>query len=735
MPLQHGQVRPIGPGQVECLHSWKEIASYLRHSIRSVQRWEQAEGLPVHRHPHEKRDSVYAYKAELDAWWKERKSRLEQDGGAPAAVTALLARTRWGGWLVGGALLGVGVLAGAVWFARWSDRAVPFAQRDWLLVADFDNQTGDAGLDRALATVFTIGLQQSTYANVLPRPGIERALRRMGRNRDARVDESVGREICLRDNVKALVACSVARIGRQYTVSARLVKPATSETLRAYQVQARTADELVGVVGTLTARMRRDLGESLASIRRSDRPLPQVTTPSLEALRRYEEGRELWRKGQYREAVRCYQAALEQDGEFAMAHAALGGAYLSHVLYEPEQGKRHYEKAIGNAGRITERERLSIEASYQTKMGHVEQAGRLLRVYLARYPDDSGAHFNYGALLMVNDRPEEAAEQYREVLRVAPNDASAILNLASCHRLLNRPGEALGEYARAFALEPAWVTNGNINHEYGFGFVHAGRIAEAREVFGRALAKPDMRPNGLRSLALLDMYLGKYREAQGRLEEAIRLTDAQDWLPKARNHLYLSMVREGRGDVAGRVAELDRAARLLAGEGAQAIWLLARVGTEYARAGAGRKAEGLRRRARLKLDPQDQKSVGEILRLEGELALSRGDFTSALALLREADGKAHSPLTLFSLARALDQAGCTAEAAAAYETMAAVAHLALGWEPQQSAIMAAVRLAEMHLVQGDKTKAAERIGRIRALWREADPDLALAKRIEGLGAR
>jgi Flp pilus assembly protein TadD len=127
--------------------------------------------------------------------------------------------------------------------------------------------------------------------------------------------------------------------------------------------------------------------------------------------------------------------------------------------------------------------------------------------------------------------------------------------------------------------------------------------------------------------------------------------------------------------------------------------------------------------------------VGEILRLEGELALSRGDFTSALALLREADGKAHSPLTLFSLARALDQAGCTAEAAAAYETMAAVAHLALGWEPQQSAIMAAVRLAEMHLVQGDKTKAAERIGRIRALWREADPDLALAKRIEGLGAR
>jgi hypothetical protein len=56
----------------EMLHSWKEIGAYLGRSCRTVQRWEQAEGLPVHRVLHEKRSSVYALRSELDAWWAAR---------------------------------------------------------------------------------------------------------------------------------------------------------------------------------------------------------------------------------------------------------------------------------------------------------------------------------------------------------------------------------------------------------------------------------------------------------------------------------------------------------------------------------------------------------------------------------------------------------------------------------------------------------------------------------------
>src|SRR5882724_11192193 len=57
------------------LDSWGEIASYLGREVRTVQRWERTEGLPVHRHEHKKKSTVYAYAGELDAWIKNRQPK------------------------------------------------------------------------------------------------------------------------------------------------------------------------------------------------------------------------------------------------------------------------------------------------------------------------------------------------------------------------------------------------------------------------------------------------------------------------------------------------------------------------------------------------------------------------------------------------------------------------------------------------------------------------------------
>src|SRR6202035_3680094 len=64
------------------LDSWKEIAAYLNRDVTTAQRWEKREGMPVHRHVHDKRGSVYAVGSELDAWLQSRKQRLgEEDEG------------------------------------------------------------------------------------------------------------------------------------------------------------------------------------------------------------------------------------------------------------------------------------------------------------------------------------------------------------------------------------------------------------------------------------------------------------------------------------------------------------------------------------------------------------------------------------------------------------------------------------------------------------------------------
>ena len=61
--------------QEDRLDSWKEIAAFMNRDVRTVQRWEKSEGLPVHRHLHEKAGSVYAYRAELQVWWRSAESK------------------------------------------------------------------------------------------------------------------------------------------------------------------------------------------------------------------------------------------------------------------------------------------------------------------------------------------------------------------------------------------------------------------------------------------------------------------------------------------------------------------------------------------------------------------------------------------------------------------------------------------------------------------------------------
>jgi tetratricopeptide (TPR) repeat protein len=485
----------------ERLDSWKEIAAHLNRSIRTAQRWEQTEGLPVYRHGHDKRDSVYAFASEVDEWWASRRARLEEEPEQPRPPEgpiplqpASRRGPRWisNPWLWAGAaavLLGV---AGWLW-RQFSPSAVPlaFAPRDWVLVADFTNRTGEALFDDSLRTAFTVSLQQSKHVNVLPQPRILAALGRMGRPAEVRLDETAGRELCLRENARAMILCEISRSGQRYALSARLIDPRTGETVRGYLEQAASQDEIIPAVDRLARRLRGDLGESLASIRSTTgQSLPLVTTPSLQALSLYTQAGQLMRKGDYKEAAELYRASLDHDPDFAMAHAALGGLYVGQVFNDAARGKTHYERALQLSSRTSEREKLFIRASYAQALGSLEEALQLHAVYLKSYPDDTGARYRLGAVLMQNNRLEEAVGQFTELVRVAPTDAPGLVNLATSYDQLGVPDKALEAYQRAFALEPGWVVNGNLNHEYGFALVKAGDLAHARRVFEQAVRRP-----------------------------------------------------------------------------------------------------------------------------------------------------------------------------------------------------------------------------------------------------
>jgi tetratricopeptide (TPR) repeat protein len=327
-------------------------------------------------------------------------------------------------------------------------------------------------------------------------------------------------------------------------------------------------------------------------------------------------------------------------------------------------------------------------------------------------------------------------EQFQAVITAAPIDAGAFLGLAGCLRLLGRTEDALARYDDAFRLEPGWKTSGNLNHEYGFGWVQAGNPARARDVFLSALDKPCMRYRALRSLAMLNLYAGKYRAAAGQLREAIQFNQAdKEPLIEARNHLYMAILLEGRGDAAGCVRELEQALRAMGPSDGMPVWLRSRVGTRFARVGQVARGEALRRLLAARMDGASAKDRSDLSMLDGALAQARGNHELAVTLFQKAHAEASSPLTLSALADAQRVAGRVEPAIASYERLIAEGHLALGWEPQQDWIAAHLILAEIYLTRSREPEARQLVDRLARIWSEADPDVPLARRLVRLAKK
>ena len=550
----------------------------------------------------------------------------------------------------------------------------------------------------------------------------------MGKTDSAPIDESLGREICVREKIRGLISPAITKVGPSYSLTARLIDPATGDTVRSYIKTAKSPDEVLSELGSLAATIRRDLGESLASINMTNRNLPQVTTSSLEALNMFAEGNALWAKGKFNEAIELYTAALKADPDFAMVHAAMGNAYYSHIYNRPADAKAHLERAMQLSQRTTQREAQVIAIEYESGLGHFDKVRSLYEIFLKTYPDDSGMRYNYGSSLRDHGEFEAAVAQYLEVLRVAPGNASALINLATSYSSLDRPGDALKAYARAFELEPDWIASGNLNHEYGFTWVRAGDIAKAEEVFNKGLLSSN-RPLSTRSLALLDMYRGKYRRAVDRLREAVLLNQAAKVpLSESRNQLFMATALEAIGDTKGSLGALDRAITC-ANETTGQVWLVTRIGIEYARRGAMDKATRALAKAQAEAEPTNPQQGSDVHRLQGELELARGHGEKGIELLLLADCENHWPLTAESLARAYRSDQDVNKAIAASEALIAMHDRSLGWEAQQGWLEAHYWLADLYQRVGNTQKARTMTDDMLARWKDADPDLPLLKRV------
>lgn len=660
------------------------------------------------------------------------RSSSEVSSESPAAIRRR--PSRWKTWVAAAAAVLIFLSGLGVWLL-YGRPAFSFNARDSVLVSDFENQTGDPRFDAALQTAFTVSLAQSRHANVFPRVRIASVLQMMGKPQTERITPAVGREICQRENIRGLVTGSITRTGQEYALSAELIDPQTGATVRSYMERSYGEDHVLDALDVIAADVRRDLGESLYQIHRADRPLPQVTTSSLTALKQYADGTALWHQGKYKEAGTLLRAAVQTDPDFAMAHAALGNDYFSYIANAPVQGKEEYEKALALSARTTDRERLIIQTSYAADLGHIADADVLYRAYLSQYPDDWAMLSDYALLLRRHGRGPEAIAQYKELIRLAPDDAKTYVEMATAYRTLNQVPEALSAYAEGFRLDPYWLTTGDTAREYGFLLIQNGEDKKAEQIFSGMLDKPETRESVTRSLALLDTYHGRFASAGKRFEECLTiLQNQQAGLSKARVHLWLAILADGEGDVRAERRELDAAFDNFEALGPKVIfgtWL----GRQYVRGGALDKAEKLESLIAPLTDAKSAEQRGYSQLLEGEIALAQGHADKAIELFTFSNTENSTAFSVEALAHAYQEAGKTDDAIIWYEKFLSLPNRAISWEPQQPWLAAHCILAADYLAKGDREKAKQTLSRLAGLWKDADPNLRLRKQMQELQAR
>jgi serine/threonine protein kinase/Flp pilus assembly protein TadD len=334
----------------------------------------------------------------------------------------------------------------AVFFSVRRGRAL--TEKDTILVTDFVNTTTDPVFDGTLKKALAVDLGQSPYLNVYPEQRIQQTLQYMGRQPDDRITSEVGREICLRDGVKAMLTGSIATLGSSYLINLDAVNAATGDSLAREQVQSNSKEDVVNSLHKAASRLRGKLGESLVSVQKYDKPLSEATTSSLEALKAFTLGDIKHQASEELEAVPHYLRAVELDPNFAMAYARLGAAYSN--LQQTELSEQYRQKAFELRDRASEREKFYIMSHYYADSGQLDKGITALEMYKQTYPRDAIPFNNLANIYNQLGQFENALPNAQQAVSTDPGSLSGYSNLAQAYSGLKRLEEAKATLESAF---------------------------------------------------------------------------------------------------------------------------------------------------------------------------------------------------------------------------------------------------------------------------------------------
>ncbi len=523
-----------------------------------------------------------------------------------------------------------------------------------LLIADFENKTGDSVFDGTLEPMLGIALEGAPFISSYNRGQAKKVGARLQSN-STHLDAGLAQLVAMREGINAIVAGSIASDGKGYKVYVTMVDPATGKSIVKEESSASNKQDVLGAAGKLADRIRKGLGDTTPeSTQRS--AAETFTAGSLEAAHAYAIGQDLQQSGKWAAAIEAYAHAVRLDPDLGRAYAGMAAMYAN--LGKRGEAETNYQKAMERIDRMTDREKYRTRSGYYILMRNQPKAIEELTSLVSQFPADTAGHANLAFAFFLARDMARALDEQRKAIAISPNSVLQRSNLSLYALYAGDFDGAEKEVQTILKDNPKFEESGRAQ---ALALLGRGRMEETRQAYAKLAA---MSPRGAAmastGLADLALYEGRLNEASGILEKEVAAALAEKNNDSAAvNGVMLAQAQLTLGQ--GSQAAATAAKTLALSKDESVIYRAAQV---YI--GSGQQAKAIQLAASLgqRLESEPQAYAKLIL---GEAQLKKDNARDALSSFQEARKLADTWLVHFDLGHAYLDAGAFTEASSEFD--------------------------------------------------------------------
>jgi eukaryotic-like serine/threonine-protein kinase len=556
-------------------------------------------------------------------------------------------------WVALGVLL-LAVAAGFLLRSRFTPQPVVAHAAVSVLIADFDNKTGDAVFDGTLEPMLGIALEGAPFISSFNRGQAKKIATKLQPGL-TQMDGKVAQLVAVREGVNVVVTGSIAQDGGRYKVSVAAIDPATGKTIDKAEREAANKQDVLSAAGQLAENIRKGLGDTTPeSVQKA--AAETFSAGSLEAAHDYAVAQDLQQAGKWDDALKSYSKAVAEDPNLGRAYAGMAVMYSN--LGKSEDAEKYYKLALARIDRMTDREKYRTRSGYYLVTRNQAKAIEELSALVSQFPADTAGHANLALAYFYARDMNKALEEQKRALALTPHSILQRSNF-SMYALYAGDFETAAKEAKAILAE-----NPNFEEalrtsaiaELGLGHNDQAKAnyvkLQAVDARGASIAA-----NGLADLAL---YEGQLADAASILQQAI----AADLAAKDADSAANKMATLGLTQVAlGKMADaMSQGSKAMAGSKDSGV--VYRAAQIYV--AVGQESEALHAVAPLSQHLENEPQIYAKL-ISGEAQLKRGNAHDALTAFQEAQKLADTWLGHYDMGLAYLAASAFPEASSEFD--------------------------------------------------------------------